>query len=78
MAMKLFAHMLRSEIPGIDSEKAAAAATPDSRRWVFRDLVVRRDGYAAWGLSREAAAVAVPRESAIEPLWPDTQPWWHE
>ena len=60
MAMKLFAHMLRSEIPGIDSDEPAAAATPDSRRWVFRDLVVRRDGYAAWGLSREAGAVAMP------------------
>jgi len=78
MAMKLFAHMLRSEIPGIDSDEPAAAATPDSRRWVFRDLVVRRDGYAAWGLSKETGAVAMPRESAIEPLWPDTQPWWHE
>jgi len=79
MAMKLFAHMLRSEIPGIDSDEPAAAATPDSRRWVFRDLVVRRDGYAAWGLSVEAAGiVALPRESAIEPLWPDTQPCWHE
>jgi len=77
--MKLFAHMLRSEIPGIDSDDPAGAGTADSRRWVFRDLVVRRDGYAAWGLSKEAAgAVAMPRDSAIEPLWPDTQPWWHE
>jgi len=79
MAMNLFAHVLRSGIPAVDSDEPATAA-PDSRRWVFRDLVVRRDGYSAWGLWRTASAgAATPRrETPIEPLWPDTQPWCHE
>jgi len=80
MAMKLFAHVLRSEIPAADSVASTATVTPDTRRWVFRDLVVRRDGYAPWGLSRRpwARAAAGPREPSAEPLWPDTQPWCHE
>ena len=80
MAMRLFAHVLRSEIPAADSDGAAATATADSRRWVFRDLVVRRHGYAAWGLSQPATpgAAAPSRDPAAEPLWPDTQPWCHE
>ena len=80
MSMKLLAHVLRSGIPALDSDAPAATATPDSRRWVFRDLVVRRHGYAAWGLWRSASAdgAAKPREPATEPLWPDTQPWCHE
>ena len=78
MALKLFAHVLRSEIPA--GGDAAAAGALDSRRWVFRDLVVRRDGYAAWGLSgRSSSDASVPaREAAAEPQWSDTQPWWHE
>jgi len=80
MAMKLFVHVLRSGIPGGDLDEPAAAGSPDSRRWVFRDLVVRRHGYAAWGLSGPtgADAAAPPRDPAVEPLWPDTQPWCHE
>jgi hypothetical protein len=77
MAMKLFPHML--QMPGVDSNGPAATATADSRRWVFRDLVVRRDGYAPWGLWRPSAgAAAPPGEPAIEPVWPDTQPWYHK
>jgi len=77
MAMKLFAHML--QMPGVDSSGPAVTATADSRRWVFRDLVVRRDGYAPWGLWRPSAGAATPPgEPAIEPVWPDTQPWFHK
>jgi len=77
MAMKLFAHVLR--MPGVDSDGPAAAATSDSRRWVFRDLVVPRDGYAAWGLWRASVGpVTPPRDPAIEPVWSDTQPWCHK
>ena len=77
MVMKLFAHVLRSEIPAVDSVEPAA---PDSRLWVFRDLVVRRDAYAAWGLwwSASAGAAKPRREPATEPLWSDTQPWCHK
>ena len=80
MAMKLLAHVLRSAIPGLDSDEPAATTASDLRRWVFRDLVVRRHGYAAWGLWRAASADgATPRrEPSIEPLWPDTQPRCHE
>jgi hypothetical protein len=79
MAMKLFAHVLRSEMPASDSLAPTATATPDARRWVFRDLVVRRDGYAPWSLSRRPSARAAgSREPSAEPLWPDTQPWCHE
>jgi hypothetical protein len=80
MAMKLLAHVFRTGIPALASTEPAGAATADSRRWVFRDLVVRRDGYAAWGLwSPARAGAAKPRrEAASETLWPDTQPWCHE
>jgi len=79
MAMKLFAHVLRSGIPAVDSGEPSATGTPGSRRWVFRDLVVRRDGAAAWGIWPVPAAAGTPqREPGSEPLWPDTQPWCHE
>ena len=80
MAMKLFAHVLRSEIPASSSLEPATTAAADPRRWVFRDLVVRRHGYAPWGLSHgpSAGAAASPHEPPVEPLWPDTQPWCHE
>ena len=80
MSMKLFAHVLRSEIPATESSELAATATQEARRWVFRDLVVRRDGYAAWGLWPPASsgAAKAPGDPALEPLWPDTQPWCHE
>ena len=79
MAMKLFAHVLRSDIPAADSSLPLTTATPDPRRWVLRDLVVRREGYAAWGLwLASTGAATTQREPAIEPLWPDTQPWCHE
>jgi hypothetical protein len=79
MAMKLFSHVLRSEIPGTASTGPAATAAMDARRWVFRDLVVRRDGYASWGLSsRPSANAAAPAHDPVEPSWPDTQPWCHE
>jgi hypothetical protein len=76
--VNLFVHVLRSGIPA--SHEPTETATPDSHRWVFRDLVSRRDGYAAWGLWRTASTGAAPprREPSIEPLWPDTQPWCHE
>ena len=76
--VNLFVHVLRSGIPA--SDEPAATATPDSRRWVFRDLVVRRDGDAAWGLWGvvSASGATAKREPASEPLWPDTQPWCHE
>lgn len=81
---QLFAHVFPVAIHGVAAATPAAAATAtaaaDPRRGVFRDLVVRRAGYAAWGLSNPATprAAAVPREPAAEPLWPDTQPWCHE
>jgi len=77
MVMKLLAHVFRSGISAVDS---AEAALPDSRRWVFRDLVVRRDAYAAWGpwWSASVGAAKPRREPASEPLWSDTQPWCHE
>jgi hypothetical protein len=80
MSMKLFVHVLRSGIPAVDTDGPAATTATDSRRWVFRDLVVRRDGYAAWGLWRPTSAdgATTKREPATEPLWPDTQPWCHE
>jgi hypothetical protein len=80
MAMNLFSHVLRSGIPADDSDEPAATAALDSRRWVFRDLVVRRDGHSAWGLLRAAStgAATARREPSIEPLWPDTQPWCHK
>ena len=80
MAMKLLAHVFRNGIPALASAEPAGAATADSRRWVFRDLVARRDGYAAWGLWSTASAAATKpgREPAGETLWPDTQPWCHE
>ena len=79
MAMKLFAHVLRSEFSGAGAGEHSATV-PDSSRWAFRDLVVRRDGYAPWGLSRPAVSGAdAPRgDPAVEPHWPDTQPCWHE
>jgi len=78
--VNLFAHVLRSGMPAVDANDPAETATPDSRRWVFRDLVVRRDGYAAWGLWRtNSTDAATPRrEPSTEPLWPDTQPWCHD
>ena len=79
MAMKLLAHVFRSEIPGSDEPDGTASS--EARRWIFRDLVVRREGYAPWGLSHPApsSGAAKPRrESAAEPLWADTQPWCHE
>jgi hypothetical protein len=80
MTMKLFAHVLRSEIPATDSNDPGAVATSEARRWVFRDLVVRRDGFAAWGLWPPASSTAATTagDPAVEPLWSDTQPWCHE
>ena len=79
MAMKLFSHVLRSEIPGADADEPATSAAMDAPRWVFRDLVVRRDGYASWGLSaRPATNPAAPTHEPVEASWPDTQPWCHK
>jgi hypothetical protein len=81
MAIKLFAHILRSTTPGEDPEEPDAASAPEPRRWVFRDLVVRRDDLAAWGLWRPAPANdadAARHDPAAEPLWADTQPWCHK
>ena len=80
MAMKLFAHVLRSEFAVVGSGAPAMTGSPESRRWVFRDLVVRRHGYAAWGLSGPTAPIAAKpgHEPSAEPLWPDTQPCCHE
>lgn len=81
MAMKLLAHVLRSEFPSRGADAAAGTDVPDPRRWVFRDLVVRRDGYAPWGLVHRPpadAAATTRRDPAAEPLWADTQPWCHE
>jgi len=80
MAMKLFAHVLRSEIVAAESNDPADMATADSRRWVFRDLLVRRHGYAAWGLWQPTpvGAATAPVDPALEPHWADTQPWCHD
>ena len=83
MAMKLFAHVLRSATSGPGpGEPAPGGGSIEPRLWVvFRDLVVRRDGYAPWGLSHAAPAggeATTRREPSAEPLWADTQPWCHE
>ncbi len=80
MAMNLFAHVLRGEKFGTEDWHAAARSI-DPRRWAVRDLVVRRFGFASWGLSNPAppkSMGATPRDPAAEPLWADTQPWCHE
>ena len=82
MAMNLFAHVLRSTTSGSGPDEPALSGTLEPRLWVvFRDLVVRRDGYAAWGLSRaapEGGEAATRSEPSAEPLWADTQPWFHK
>ncbi len=80
MAMKLLAHVLRGETLGTENGPVASRSI-DPRRWVFHDLIVRRVGFAPWGLSNPAPADdigAKHRDAAIEPLWADTQPWCHE
>ena len=77
MALKLLAHVFRSEIPAGNGPAATAALDP--RRWLLRDLVVRRGDPAPWGVSPRASTGSAPsREPAAEPLWSDTQPWCHE
>jgi hypothetical protein len=77
MAIKLFAHILRSG-------GAQASADPwslDLRQWILRDFVVRRPDFAPWAL-QSAATGPAPLGSADavipEPLWADTQPCWRE
>ncbi|MEO5843629.1 MAG: hypothetical protein ABIQ33_02195 [Caldimonas sp.] len=80
MAMKLFAHTLRGEHLGTENGPRASRQI-DPRRWVFHDLVVRRAGFAPWGMSNAAPAdgpATIRRDDATEPLWHDTQPWCHE
>jgi hypothetical protein len=81
MAMKLFAHVLRSATSGSGPEEPAPGGSLEPRLWVFRDLVVRREGYAPWGLSHAVPAgdeATTRREPTAETLWADTQPWCHE
>jgi hypothetical protein len=82
MAMKLLAHVLRSAISGSGPDEPAPSGSLELGLWVvFRDLVVRRDGYPPWGLSHAAPAggeATTRREPSAEPLWADTQPWCHE
>ena len=81
MAMKLFAHVLRSAAPDAGPDEPVATRSLDLRRWGFRDLVVRRDGFAPWGVSHPApasGAATTRRDPAAEPVWADTQPWCHE
>ena len=81
MAMTLFAHVLRGATPGEERGEALAARSLDLRRWVFRELVVRRVDLAAWGLAhwpQSVRAAVERREPTPEPLWADTQPWCHE
>ncbi len=79
MAMKLLAHVLRGETLAVE-EEAGGGAPIEPRRRVFRDLVARRFGYAPWGLAVPTPAGGSPpkrHEAASEPLWADTQPWYH-
>ena len=79
MAIKLFAHILRAATP--DDERDDAAPSLDSRRRAFLDLVVRRVDLTAWGLAHPLPPGldgVARREPATEPLWADTQPWYHE
>ena len=81
MAMKLFAHVLWGETAEASADPPAGSRSADLRRWVLRDLVVRRDGYAPWGLAHRAtsgAAAGARREPSAEPFWADTQPWCHK
>ena len=77
MATNLFAHVLRNSIPEPDSGPSVALRQSE-RRWVFRDLVVRRDGFAPWSLSTPASAQIRPAEPAAESVWAETQPCWRE
>ena len=80
MAIKLLAHILRNTSPD-EPDEPAMGRSLDPRRWVFRDLVVRRDdlsAWALWGKAPKRRADAVRRDPAAEPLWADTQPWCHE
>ena len=81
MAINLFAHALRGSTGADQRNGSVAAASAESRRWGFRDLVVRRVDLATWGLAPPPPAgrrSGDRRKSGPETLWPDTQPWCHE
>ncbi len=77
MAMKLFAQVPRSDAAEAGPDGQSGIHLLDPRRWIPRDLVVRRDVYARWGLSHTAPpsrVAAKRREPAGDSLWADTQP----
>ena len=80
MAMKLWVHVLRGATLDLGGAHSAAPSI-DPRRWALRDLVVRRIGFAHWGLANAVAARGTglkQRDPVAEPLWADTQPWCHK
>ena len=81
MAINLFAHALRGSTGLPQRDDSIGSASAESRRWGFRDLVVRRVDLAAWGLAPPPPAgrrASDKRKSGPETAWPDTQPWCHE
>jgi hypothetical protein len=79
--MKLFALVLRSATSGSGPGSSVPSGLFEPRFWSFRDLVVRRGGYALWGVSHAApagGAAVTLRDPSAEPPWVDTQPWCHK
>lgn len=69
MAIKLLGHVFWN----------TSTATAADRR-PGNDWVVELREPSRWNPSAVNAAVARPtgEASAPEPVWPDTQPWWHD
>lgn len=82
MAIRLFAHTLRTANGAIDGGAASFAARPlEFCRWVLDELVGRRCEPIAWGLQQPAtvgAAAGGVDVCSADSIWADTQPWCHE
>lgn len=82
MAIRLFAHTLRTAAGDIDSASASFAARPlEFGRWVLDELVGRRCQPIAWSLQQVSVLRAATRRADVasgDSVWADTQPWCHE